>query len=152
MRPLAGRRLTEAERALAWEMFGERLDADRIRLFALPLWPRAFVPGPSLIAWPARGALVDFGQAPARIQATFVHELTHVWQAQRGINLLLATIKAGDDARAYAYDLAAGPPFARLNIEQQAMIVEHAFLASRGEAAPFPDALYAKIVSEWRGA
>lgn len=152
MKPLARRRLTAAERDLAREMFGEGLDAARVRLFALPVWRRAFVAGPALMVWPARGALHDFGPAPLRLQATFVHELTHIWQAQRGTNLILAKLKAGDSTAAYAYDLAAGPAFARLNIEQQAMVVEHAFLASRGAATPFPAGLYADISPEWRGA
>lgn len=133
-------------------MFGEGLDAARVRLLALPVWRRAFVAGPALMVWPARSAPQDFEAAPLRLQATFVHELTHVWQAQRGTNLILAKLKAGDSAAAYAYDLAAGPGFARLNIEQQAMVVEHAFLASRGAATPFPAGLYADISPEWRGA
>lgn len=146
------RALTPGERALAAEMFGAGLDADRVRLLALPVWRRAFVAGPALMVWPARAARPDFGEAPVALQATFVHELTHVWQAQRGTNLLLGKIKAGDGAAAYAYDLAAGPPFARLNIEQQAMIVEHAFLASRAATAPFPASLYAEMAPEWRRA
>jgi hypothetical protein len=133
-------------------MFGEGLDAARIRLLAVPIWRRAFVAGPALMVWPARDALQDFGAAPVRLQATFVHELTHAWQAQRGTKLILAKLKAGDSAAAYAYDLAAGPAFARLNIEQQAMVVEHAFLASRGAATPFPAGLYAEISPGWRGA
>jgi ribosomal protein S18 acetylase RimI-like enzyme len=64
--------------------------------------------------------------------------------------LLLAKLKAGDSAAAYAYDLSVKPDFRRLNIEQQAMVVEHAFLASRGARAPHPAALYAQASSAWR--
>ena len=151
MRPWRLRRLTAAERALAWEMFGEGLDPVCVRILALPLWRRAFVAGPVLMVWPARAAPADFGQAPLALQATFVHELTHVWQAQHGTHLALAKIKAGDSAASYAYDLASGPPFSELNIEQQASVVEHAFLASRGAATPFAGHLYAQAASQWRG-
>jgi hypothetical protein len=150
MKPLALRRLTPAERALAQEMFGEGLDARRVRLFALPVWRRAFVAGPALMIWPAREALRDFGAAPLGLQAVFVHELTHVWQAQNGVALLLAKLRAGDSAASYAYDLAGGPEFAQLNIEQQAMVVQHAFLASRGARAPFPAEAYANVSAGWR--
>jgi hypothetical protein len=152
MKPLSVRRLTPAERALASEMFGDALHSDDIRLFAIPLWPRAFVAGPSLIVWPARDLPADFGAAPLRAQATFVHELTHVWQAQNGVRLIPAKLRAGDNAAAYAYDLAADTDFAALNIEQQAMVVEHAFLASRGRPTPFAAELYANAASGWRRA
>ena len=152
MRPLGRRRLTAAERELARAIFGGQIDADRVRLFAAPLWPRAFVPSGALIVWPAAGALCDFAAdgAPLRAQATFVHELTHVWQAQQGVNLLWAKLQAGDTRAAYAYDLEAGPDFAQLNIEQQAMVVEHAFLAARGARAPHPADAYAALEAAWR--
>jgi hypothetical protein len=152
MIPLSRRPLTAAERALAEEMFGAGLDAGRVRILALPAWPRAFVTGPSLIAWPASQALDDFSLAPLGVQAVLVHELTHVWQAQNGVALPWAKLRAGDGAAAYAYDFDQAMDFARLNIEQQAMVVQHAFLAQRGEAAPLPARLYAEIASSWRGA
>ncbi|MDB5445775.1 MAG: hypothetical protein JWQ97_1092 [Phenylobacterium sp.] len=144
--------LTPGERALAQEVFGEALRLERVRILAVPLWRRAFVAGPGLIVWPGRALPADFALAPLRQQASFVHELTHVWQAQNGVGLLRAKLKAGDSAAAYAYDLTQGCDFAGLNIEQQAMVVEHAFLAFRGEAAPHPAELYAQIRPAWRSA
>ena len=58
--------------------------------------------------------------------------------------LLLAKLRAGDSAASYAYDLTRGPEYPRLNIEQQAMVVEDAFRLSRGGAAPHPAAFYAR--------
>ena len=52
----------------------------------------------------------------------------------------------------YAYDLSGGPDFAAFNIEQQAMVIEHAFLAARGGAAPHPAELYAGLAPAWRSA
>jgi hypothetical protein len=152
MKPLSVRRLTAGEQALASEWFGAGLDPLRVRIFAVPLWNRAFVAGPGLMVWPARTARADFSAAetPLRTQAVFVHELTHVWQAQNGISLLLAKIKAGDSDASYAYDLSGSPEFARMNIEQQAMVVEHAFLASRGARTPHPPETYAGLSAPWR--
>lgn len=144
------RRLTAGERALAREMFGDGLDADRVRILAIPVFNRAFVAGPGLIVWPARGLPADFAAAPLGLQAAFVHELTHVWQAQNGVQLLIAKLKAGDGPAAYAYELSADLEFVALNIEQQAMVVEHAFLASRGVSAPRPAADYAALSAAWR--
>ncbi len=131
-------------------MFGGALDAARVRILAIPLWPRAFVAGPALVVWPARDLPADFAAAPPPLQAVFVHELTHIWQAQAGVFLPAAKLRAGDSAAAYAYDLAAQPDFAALNIEQQAMVVQHAFEASRGAATPFPPEAYARIAPAWR--
>ena len=150
MTPLTVRRLTPGEWALAVEVFGEGLDAARVRLLALPVWDRAFVAGPSLMVWPARSAATDFGDAPLRLQGVFVHELTHVWQAQNGVSLLVAKIRAGDRASSYAYDLAGEPDFNALNIEQQAMVVEHAFLSAHGERAPYGPERYARLQPSWR--
>lgn len=152
MKPLSLRRLTRGERGLAAEMFGDGLDAGRVRVLALPIWSRAFVAGPGLVVWPAATAPSDFSapDVPLRVQAAFVHELTHVWQAQHGTALLLAKIKAGDSEASYAYDLEDGRPFAAMNIEQQAMVVEHAFLAARGGATPHPAPLYAEASARWR--
>ena len=151
-RPFRLRRLTEGERGLAAEVFGEALDATRVRILALPLWSRAFVAGAGLMVWPARALPADFADAPLPLQGMFVHELCHVWQAQTGVFLPLAKIKAGDTERAYAYDLNEGPAFSALNIEQQAMVVQHAFLAARGAAAPHPAELYAGLSAAWRRA
>jgi hypothetical protein len=148
------RRLASGERALAAEVFGAGLDTGRVRLLSFPAWNRAFVAGGGLMVWPARSVRPDFGapDAPVALQATFVHELTHVWQAQNGTFLPWAKIQAGDGPAAYAYDLDAGVPFADLNIEQQAMVVEHAFLARRGFTAPYASAAYEHLGEPWRRA
>ena len=71
------------------------------------------------MVWPAADAHRDLADpaVPKRERATFVHEMTHVWQAQRGVNLIAAKLKAGDSDASYRYDLINGPPFPQLNIE-----------------------------------
>lgn len=141
------RPLTKGEAALAQEAFGATLNLDRIRLLAAP-WPfnRAFVPGRwfgrDWIVWPHRSLASDFTQASRRQQGVLVHELTHVWQAQQGVNLLLAKLRAGDNRASYAYAADPACRWETLNIEQQAMVVEHRFHRRRGVETPGDAAFY----------
>lgn len=143
------RTLTEGEKALAFEVFGPALRLDAIRFFASP-FPRAFVPGcwfgRDWIVWPRMHLPDDMTTAPVRMQAVFVHELVHVWQAQQGINLLIAKLKAGDGREAYAYPVSEACRWEALNIEQQASAVEHAFRLSRGETAPARETFYRSLL------
>ena len=144
------RRLTRGERGLARGVFGDALDLEPVRLIGSP-WPfdRAFVPGTwagrQWIVWPLKGLAEDIAAAPISVQATLIHELVHVWQAQAGINLLFGKLKAGDGLAAYAYAASDDCEWGRLNIEQQAMVIEHRFRRSRGHATPGDDAFYARI-------
>lgn len=149
MPPLRVRRLTEGERSIAAEVFGAGLDAARVRLLSLPVWRRPFVPSGGLVVWAAESAYADFADAPLWLRSLFVHELTHVWQAQSGVFLPLAKTKAGDGRAAYAYDPNDGRAFEALNIEQQAMIVQHAYMDRHGAAAPFETAIYSRILGGW---
>ncbi|MBC7667951.1 hypothetical protein [Caulobacter sp. DWR2-3-1b2] len=148
MRPGRLRRLTDGERALSAQVFGRALDSTRVRLWAMPLWSRAFAASGRLMAWPARGARPDFtaSDVSVRDQALFVHELVHVWQAQHGLNLLIAKLRAGDGPAAYAYDLTGEPVFTALNLEQQAMVVEDAFKRAHGLDAPHAASAYAVVL------
>lgn len=151
MAPLRWRALTAGERTLCRQVFGEGLDPGRVRIFSLPLWPRPFVPNGRIIVWPAASALADFAEAPLWLRSVLVHELVHVWQAQTGVFLPLAKLKAGDGRAAYAYDLDDGRNFSQLNIEQQAMVVQHAYMAAGGGAAPHDIQAYARILEAWPG-
>lgn len=78
----------------------------------------------------SRGYCEDFSQARIELQAHFIHEMTHVWQAQtRGVAWVL--LRGAWDRR-YAYCLRPGLPLERYGLEQQAEIVRHAFLLRRG--------------------
>lgn len=128
--------LTKGERVIAHAMFGDELDADRVRIAQLPRFGfGAMVPFGDTILFALIGAERDFSAAPLGAQGLFVHELTHCWQAQRGRILALAKLKAIGLA-AYRYTLAPGKPFAAYNIEQQAEIVRHLFLARAGVHTP----------------
>ena len=99
------RALTAEEAELARETFGGAVRLARVRILALP-WPfnRAFVPGRwfgrDWILWPASSLPENFIHASVHLQGVLMHELTHVWQAQQGVNLLLEKLRAGDGPRA----------------------------------------------------
>ncbi|MDP3405714.1 MAG: hypothetical protein Q8S03_13540 [Brevundimonas sp.] len=143
------RGLTPGECTLIRTAFTPDLPLDAVRLLAAP-WPlvRAFVPGRGFardwIVWPRRDLPADFSTAPMSLQAVLIHEMVHVWQARSGVNLLLAKLRAGDGPAAYRYP-AVRCDWTGLNIEQQAMVVEHRFRASRGQAVPGDAAHYAAI-------
>lgn len=149
--PLRWRGLTSGEWTICAEVFAGALDPGRVRLLSVPVWPRPFVPNGGLVVWPARSALADFSAAPIWLRSVLVHELVHVWQAQNGVFLPFAKLKAGDGRAAYAYDLQDGRDFSQLNIEQQAMVVQHAYLAAGGGAAPYASQAYARILEAWPG-
>lgn len=72
----------------------------------------------------------DFSQASPAYQTHFIHEMTHVWQAQeRGWWYLLLV---GPFQRKYSYTLKPDKMLTDYNIEQQAEIVAHTFMLRQG--------------------
>ena len=129
-------------------MFGRALDPAPVRLHHArwwPLQPRNVIMAPDGHIWfpPGGGTWHDdFTTAPLDWQALFVHELTHVWQAQRGGRYFLWL--ARHPFCRYRYTLVPGRPFRRYGIEQQAEIVRDAFVARRrGRPCPAREALLA---------
>ena len=132
------RGLTPAEVALAQGVFGDAIDYAAARV-ANRKWaffqPREVAMAPrGCIHFNPRGTAYrdDFGCEGVAMQAFFLHELTHVWQHQRGVNLL---VRRHPFCR-YSYALHPGRPFHRYGIEQQAEIVRHAFLLRQGVRVP----------------
>lgn len=143
------RSLTEGERGLIGEEFGDAVRLDTVRLAGTP-WPfdRAFVPGRwfgrDWILWPSASLPADLAVAPVGLQAVLIHEMVHVWQAQSGVDLLTGKLKAGDGPEAYGYP-ATRCGWDALNIEQQAVTVEHRFKARRGLRTPDDAGWYAEL-------
>lgn len=144
------RPLTPGEVALAEGAFGDALRYETIRFTPSP-WPfdRAFVPGRwfgrEWIVWPGKTLPSDVSTAPLKLQATFIHELTHVWQAQQGVNLLTGKLRAGDSIASYEYPTGMDCAWGGLNIEQQAMVVEHRFRLGRGGTVPAGPEFYDRV-------
>lgn len=144
------RGLTPGEIALAASVFGQAIALEPVRIIASPRpFDRAFVPGRwfgrDWIVWPRVQLLEDLSCGPLHVQATLIHELVHVWQAQQGVNLLAAKLRAGDSRASYRYPLDPTCGWASLNIEQQAMAVEHRFRLSRGGVVPADRAFYDRL-------
>lgn len=128
------RALSGGERAIARDLFANEIEPERIEIVQAPplLGFGAMAPFRRTIFFARLRAARDFAAAPLRWQALFAHELAHCWQAARGVLLPVAKLSALG-AAAYRYRLEAGKPFAAYNIEQQAEIVRHLFLARNGE-------------------
>jgi hypothetical protein len=134
-----GRPLTAGECAIAESVFGAALDPHAVRIhrarwFAFQPRRTAMAPDGDIWFVPGDGLWrADFAAAAPSLQRLFVHELTHCWQHQRGLCL---PIRRHPFCR-YDYAIVPGRALTRYGIEQQAMIVEHAFAARQaGEPDP----------------
>jgi hypothetical protein len=134
------RPLTPGEIELARSMFGDAIDYSKVRLISGKWWPfhpRNAAMAPTGHIWfhpEAGGWSEDFSKDPLGAQGFFIHELTHVWQAQKRGRFYLPLMR--HPFCRYSYRLIPGRPLARYGIEQQAEIVRHRFLADRGVAVP----------------
>ena len=137
---MTGRPLTGGERALASEAFEDAIDLAAVRLHRRAWWrlqPRNVAMAPDGDIWfHPDGPLwrEDFATAPLSLQALFVHEMTHVWQAQRGGRWFLPLIR--HPFCRYRYTLVPGRPFLHYGVEQQAEIVKDAWLWRRAGCPP----------------
>lgn len=134
----SARPLTAGEIALARSVFGDAIDYARVRVVRGKWWPfqpRGIVMAPhgNIYFHPdGRFWSPDFATAPLDRQGLFIHEMTHVWQAQKGGRWYLPLMR--HPFCRYRYTLVPGRPFRRYGIEQQAEIVHHVFLQRRGFA------------------
>lgn len=89
----------------------------------------------------------DFAQADLHLQGHFIHEMTHVWQAQTRGRWYLVLMR--HPFCRYGYTLEPGRPLARYGLEQQAEIVRHAFLLRHGQSVTGVGdaAVYAALVA-----
>ena len=133
---MQGRPLTSGEIELARSIFGDAMDYARVRLIRGKWWPlqprrSAMAPTGSIWFHPDGGGWSDdFSKEPLGLQAFWMHEMTHVWQAQKRGRYYLPLMR--HPFCRYQYALQPGRPFQRYGIEQQAEIVAHRFLADRG--------------------
>ena len=133
---MVSRPLTTGEIALARSIFGSAVDYSRVRLVKGKWWPlqprnAAMAPNGNIYFHPVAGGWSeDFASEPLPRQGYFIHEMTHVWQAQKGGRCYLPLMR--HPFCRYRYDVKAGKPFSRYGIEQQAEIVRDIFVAERG--------------------
>jgi len=136
--PETERALTQPEHALARSVFGDAIDLNRVRIIRqkwFPFQPRKVTMAPrgAIHFHPKGSAYCDcFASNTVGSQGHLIHELVHVWQHQRGINLIL---RRHPFCR-YSYTLQPGWTLERYGIEQQAEIVRHTFLLRQGVVVP----------------
>jgi hypothetical protein len=134
------RSLTQGEIGLARSLFKDAIDYSKVRLVKGKWWPfqprnSAMAPMGAIYFHPVAGGWSDdFARETPLRQGFFMHELTHVWQAQKGGSLYLPLMR--HPFCRYAYRLVAAKPFRRYGLEQQAEMVRHRFLADRGVTVP----------------
>lgn len=138
MSDLTSRTLTEGERNLAESVFGTAIDYARVRIHRrkwFPFQPPQAIMAPDGHLWVhPKGDLWrdDYGDAPLNLQGLFLHEMTHVWQAQKRGRWYLVLMR--HPFCRYAYTWQPGWPIERYGLEQQAEIVRHVFLQRHGSA------------------
>ena len=138
------RPLTPGEIALARGVFGDAIDYAPVRIRTRK-WaffqPRSIVMAPMghLHFHPDSGLYcADFSCPPGdddpvqrrRFQGLFIHEMTHVWQAQQRGRWYLVLMR--HPFATYSYSLKPGWMLGRYGLEQQAEIVRHYWLLKQG--------------------
>lgn len=138
------RNLTTGEVEMARTIFADSIDYSAVRMIRGRWWPfqpKGVVMAPTgNIHFHPHGSLWsdDFSKVDLHGQGLFMHEMTHVWQAQTCGRFYLPLMR--HPFCRYSYQLAAGRPFHRYGLEQQAEIIRHRFLADRGmTVAQLPD-------------
>jgi hypothetical protein len=131
MKPGQRRKLTSGEIELGRSLFRDEIPWTKVRVFQAPaLGFGAMVPIGRTIVFSKMRAPKNFAKAPLWDQGWFIHELAHVWQAARGVVLAGAKLRAlGKTAYCYAPHT---PKLRAYNIERQAEIARHLFLARAG--------------------
>ena len=121
-------------------MFRDAIDYSKVRLVRKKWWP--FQPKDTVMAPTGNlhfhpGSRLwsdDFAKEPLWKQGLFIHEMTHVWQAQTRGRLFLPLMR--HPFCQYSYTVQDGQPFERYGVEQQAEIVAHLFLKQHGAEPP----------------
>jgi hypothetical protein len=133
---MSARGLTTGEIELARSVFGPAIDYPQVQVHRrkwFPFQPKnvAMAPRGHLHFHP-RGELwsEDFSASGRHLQGLFIHELTHVWQAQTRGSWYLVLMR--HPFCRYDYCLKPSWPLERYGLEQQAEIVRHAFLLREG--------------------
>ena len=123
--PQLTRKLNTAEIALARSVFGDSIKLDNVQLKTAWWVLKTYAVSPNgHIYFNRADWIVDFTAESLRKQSWLIHELTHVWQLQQGLNVVRGALLN----RRYSYELIAGKPFFNYGIEQQARMVQDYFV------------------------
>ncbi len=133
------RTLTDGEIELARSVFGDTIDYTHIKIFNRPYYmvggssgdTAAVTPNGNMY-FPGAAYTDDFSKGSITQKSNFIHEMTHDWQYQNGMNVrLAATIQFLKNKFSYEYDKVypydEKIDFKDMNLEQQAKLVEDYF-------------------------
>lgn len=127
------RLLTAGERAMAATVFGSAIDYNKVRVIKgnylpyqdVPMSPNGFIYYPAYLVG-IHAYSEDFSQErDFEFAATFIHEMTHVWQIQHGIWLKTRRVLLSEDQYGYVMDV--NRKFEDYGVEQMGSIVEDYF-------------------------
>ncbi len=115
-------------------VFGEQIDMERVKIRReafIFFQPKNVTMAPDGDLWfhpegriAMSEAVCDFSLADIALQKHFMHEMTHVWQCQRGVNLVIEKLKMFFRYGAHGgYTYVRGKALSEYNIEQQACVV-----------------------------
>ena len=131
-----GRPLTGGEAKMARSVFGAAVNYERVRIHRAK-WaffqPAKFVMSPDGDIWvhpKSENWSDDYAADNYWRQELFMHEMTHVWQAQTRGKWFLPTHR--HPFCRYEYQYVPGRPFTGYGLEQQAEIVRHVFSRRMG--------------------
>lgn len=145
------RPLTPGEQSLARSVFGDAIDYAAVRVHHrnFVFWQGAhYIITPDGHIYLGRNlrGLTDFSAAGLAMQGLFIHEMAHVWQHQRGINVLvrggLEQMRHFCGFNQYRYRLESGKALDQYKLEQQGEILRHVFLARQGQPTPYTAGQY----------
>ena len=119
------RPLTLGEKSLVYSIFHDQVDLELPRIYASAWVVRGYAISPNgHVYFNPKDYLEDFSVAPLGKQAWLIHEMTHVWQIQQGMNV----VRRAMIDRRYQYLLKQGKSFFAYGIEQQAQMVQDFFV------------------------
>lgn len=130
------RHLTSGEQELAHSIFGGAINLAEVRLIHRRWWPLqpagiVMAPMGNIHFHPLSDSWSEnFSNEPLAAQGLFIHEMTHVFDAQTRGRFYLPLMR--HPFCRYRYALQPGRAFAHYGIEQRAEIVRHAFLLRQG--------------------
>jgi len=127
------RLITPGEIRLAKEVFGNTISWNKVWIhhdsylpFGLQNKNTAMTPDGEIYF--REGYRSDFSRAPKYLQHLFIHELSHVWQRERGMSVMFRGLVSWMVSYRYILD---GRPLRRYPMEQQAQIIADYFLLKK---------------------
>lgn len=128
------RKLTPDEIEAAHSIFGESINYDSVRFIHRPhalmkLFTDAIAPNGHVYIYAPDAWAEDYTKSTKRHRRGYMHEMTHIWQHQQGVNLFakgLASTLANifNFEKAYHYSFDNDRAFEDYEIEQQAQIIQ----------------------------